>query len=260
MRTALPAAAGFSLRNGTLHGSSPFVYVADTVERAARGPSGAVLILAEPVDLAPGDSTFAANAITGVRRTLVGVDASDAIAAICSAYSVANARLLAENRRRGTLRRLFLGLTTVVVCGDDLFVAHVPPGQLLMCQPGSLFSCPPLASWQSNFQADATYELPNPLGLRTDLQPRIYYSRVTADQLIVAVSSRIAASLSTSPHELSSSRSIDGLLTLVLDSWIRSGRSAGWVAAARAPQAVRAFSRAPRRGNAGASGFGARGR
>jgi hypothetical protein len=232
MRAAQPVGAGFALRDGALLDTSPYLFVADTTERSGRGWSGAVLILAEPVDRAPGDARLAADTIAGVRRTVDGIDASDAIAALCAAFGVANARLLAENRRRGTCRRLFLGLSVVVTCGDDLFIAQVPPGQILIRQPESLFACPALASWQPDFEPEVTYELPNPLGLRAELQPRVFYSRVSPRHLAIAVSSRVAARLGVREHDLVGAGSVADTLALILDSCGRGGVAAGYGAVA----------------------------
>ena len=138
-----------------------------------------------------------------------------------------NRWLLGQNRANAGRRKIFLGLTCVVRCDDDLFIAQVPPGQALIRQDGRLFAFPTLRSWLPSFQPSRTYDLPNPLGLRDQTEPQVYYSRVEAGDLMAVTSSSIAARLKPLEDEIRDAAGVDDLIDTVSDCCDRHGVVSG---------------------------------
>ncbi|MEX1158332.1 MAG: hypothetical protein WEC79_05315 [Thermomicrobiales bacterium] len=214
--------ASFCLERGDRRAESPFLYVAGT-EDASRGQARLELALVEPVERAPGDAEAARMVIDGVRTAIDGCDPDDALERLHAAYSNLSRWLLGQNRANGNRRKIFLGLTCLVRCGDDLFVAQVPPGQALIRQDGRLFAFPKLRSWSPAFQPSRTYDLPNPLGLRELTAPQAHYSRIERGDLLAVVSSSIASRLEPLEEELLDAAGIEDVIDTLADASARLG-------------------------------------
>jgi hypothetical protein len=213
--------AVYCLRNGLGHAESPFLKVAEV--SCLPGAPALLLALAEPVEHALGDEDVAAAVIAGIRRWIETAGEDDLIPALHAAYSEANARLLAANRTRGGRRRILLGLTCVVGCGADVLVVQVPPGQLLVRQDESLHAFPPLVSWSPVYQPSQTLDLPNPLGLRSPIEPRLYYTRVEPGDLMMVASSSMARLLTPVEEELRDAAGVDDAIDTLADVCDRHG-------------------------------------
>jgi hypothetical protein len=226
----------FALHDGYPIEDSPFVYLASADEMCAPGWSGALLLLVEPLEPAPGATEAAAEVIATMCAALAGVPADDAIARLADAYQAANVLLYRENIQRPPRRRIYLGVTTVVLCGPDLFVAQTPPGQLLVRQDDALYAFPSLASWQPDFQPSRTYDLPNPLGLRFQVEPDVYYSQAAPGDLLLALSSKLARAVASLEEEFRLSQGPDDALASIVATCERQFVATGHGAVALVPR------------------------
>lgn len=216
----------YCLDRGEERAESPFLFV---------GGAGAgigsrarlVLALADPVERAAGDGAAARTIVEELRDAIDGREPDEVLGALHAAFAGMSRWLLGENRANGGRRKIFLGLTCIVRCGDDLFIAQVPPGQALIRQDNALFAFPPLRSWLPNFQPSRTYELPNPLGLREATEPQVYYSRVAPGDLLAVVSSSIAARLEPLADELRDAAGREDVIDTVADLCARHGVVSG---------------------------------
>jgi hypothetical protein len=212
----------FCLDRGEERDGSPFLYVAD--DDGPRDESARLLLaLVEPVERAGGDALAAQVVIDDLRAAIDGRDPDDVIGTLHIAFASLSRWLLHENRLNSGRRKIFLGLTCLVSCGDDLFIAQVPPGQALIRQDGQLFAFPWLRSWSPTFQPSRTYELPNPLGLREGTEPQVYYSRVESGDLLAVVSSSIAARLEPLTDEIRDAGGVADVVDTVADLCDRHG-------------------------------------
>ena len=216
----------FCLDNRVAREESPFLYVASETSCASER-ARVLLALAEPVERTPGDAMVAKAVIEGFREELDGCDPDAVIGALQTVFAGLSRWLLAQNRANGGRRKIFLGLTCVVGCGDDLFIAQVPPGQALIRQDGRLYAFPRLRSWLPTFQPSQTYELPNPLGLREVTEPHVYYSRIVPGDLLAAVSSPIAARLEPMEDEIRDAAGVEDIVDTVSDLCDRHGVFSG---------------------------------
>lgn len=212
----------FCLERGKGREGSPFLYVAGSGDDGG-GRARLELALAEPVERAPGDVEAARAVIRAVSGAIDGCEPDELLGALHTAFSDASGWLLGENRANGNWRKVFLGLTCVVRCCDDLFIAQVPPGQALIRQDGSLFAFPTLRSWSPAFQPSRTYDLPNPLGLREVTAPQAHYSRIERGDLLAVVSSSIAARLEPLEEELRDAAGVDDVVDTLADACARHG-------------------------------------
>ncbi len=216
----------FCLDRGDEREESPFLYVEN--ETCRRGERARVLLaLADPVERAPGDVSAAREIIEGLCVEIDGCEPEDVIGALHTAFAGLSRWLLSQNRANGGRRKIFLGLTCVVGCGDDLFIAQVPPGQALIRQDGRLFAFPRLRSWLPTFQPSQTYELPNPLGLREVTEPQVYYSRVVPGDLLAVISSSLAARLEPMEDEIRDAAGAEDVIDTLSDLCDRHGLMSG---------------------------------
>jgi hypothetical protein len=218
--------AVFCLERGEEREESPFLFVGNEARRV-RERARVLLALAEPVERASGDAVAARAIIDGLCGEIDGRDPEEVIGALHTAYAGLSRWLLGQNRANAGGRKIFLGLTCMVGCGDDLFIAQVPPGQALIRQDGRLYAFPRLRSWLPTFQPSRTYELPNPLGLREVTEPQVYYSRVVPGDLLAVVSSSIAARLEPMEDEIRDAAGVADALDTVSDLCDRHGLVSG---------------------------------
>jgi len=216
----------YCLDRGEERDESPFLYVADD-DDGVSDRARVLLALVDPVERAAGDTAAAVQVIETLRNAIDGLDPDDVIGALHGVYGRLSRWLLHENRVNAGRRKIFLGLTCVVGCGDDLFIAQVPPGQALIRQDGQLYAFPRLRSWSPTFQPSRTYELPNPLGLRELTEPQVYYTRVEDGDLLTLTSSSIAARLEPLSDELRDAGGVDDIVETVSDLCLRHGVFSG---------------------------------
>lgn len=216
----------FCLDRGVEGEASPFLFVGDEPGRMGTR-ARVVLALVEPVERAAGDGAAARVAIDELREAVEGREPDEVIGALHGAFAGLSRWLLSENRLHRERRRVFLGLTCLVRCGDDLFLAQVPPGQALIRQDNALFAFPKLRSWLPTFQPSRTYELPNPLGLREITEPQVYYSRGERGDLLGVASSSIAGRLEPLADEIRDAAGVEDAIETVADLCRRHGVVSG---------------------------------
>jgi len=225
----------FAVRAGNVGQYSPFVHVALPGALDNDTWSGVLIALAEPVDAAPDDAAIAAELIDTFAVALIGVEADNAITLLQQAFENANTWLRDQNAARGSRRKVVLGLSCLLLIGDDLFVAQVPPGQIMIRQDAELFAFPALESWSTTFQPDHTYELPNPLGLRSRTEPQIFYTRTEPGDQVFALSSSVAKGVLSVQDALCQASSLEQTERLLLDIAVGLGVESGYGAVMEIP-------------------------
>ena len=187
------AGGGFVIDQNGLSDGSPFVYSsADAI--ASPGPYP-LLIVADVVDAVPGAEQVAGDIVRGMAMVLRHASVDDPRQALLNAFTTANERVLAENSGLSGMRRLYLGLTCVVVRGNELYVAQCAPSQLLVWQDGQQFALPDLSTWSARDVTGTFASFSFPLGFQREVQPRISYSRCAPGDVISAVSWQLAQHL-----------------------------------------------------------------
>jgi hypothetical protein len=235
-RQMQPIGARFAVRAGNVGQYSPFVHVALPEELGDDAWSGVLIALAEPVEDAPDAAALASEVVESVVIAMLGADADNAIPLLQQAFANANTWLYAENAKRGMQRKVALGLSCLLLIGDDLFVAQLPPGQVLIRQDAELFAFPPLESWSPSFQPDRTYELPNPLGLRAQTEPQIFYTRAERGDQVFALSSSVARHIPNVQEALCSAGILDETVDVLLSVARGLGVASGYGAVVEIPQ------------------------
>ena len=216
----------FCLDRGEERAESPFLFIGDAGSGIG-GRARLLLALADPVERAVGDGAAARTVINALCDAVEGRDADEVLGALHAAFAETSRWLLGENRANAGRRKIFLGLTCVVRCEHDLFVAQVPPGQALIRQDSRLYAFPKLRSWLPTFQPSRTYDLPNPLGLRAATEPQVHYSRVAEGDLLAVVSSSIAARLEPLQEEIGDAAGVEDVVDTLADLCERHGVVSG---------------------------------
>lgn len=156
-----------------------------------------LLLVADPVEPAPGTSDVAHDILTGMTVYLRHTLERGIREALISGFKMANERVYAENRSRHGMRRIYLGLSCVVLDGDELYVAQTSPSQVLVWQDGVAHAIPSLSTWSADEITETFSDLSYPLGFRETIEPRIAYSRCAPGDVIAVVSWPLAKQLGT---------------------------------------------------------------
>lgn len=183
-------AVAFGLAGGTPHDTDGLLHV-----DSEPGPDGRRLLLAvEPLEPGRRAREVAAVALAAVRTAVAEAGAQSPAAALRRAFAVANAAVRDENRRPGTAagaRKVYVGVTAVVLDGRDLTIAQVPPSQLLVVQERQLYAFPSLASWRPDYVPESERPGPEPLGYADDVRPDFFRSVAAGGDLLALCSSMI---------------------------------------------------------------------
>ncbi len=200
------SAGGVFVLDGHTTGDCSDFAVARPIRKfsGAQSSRGMLLVVAEPLDRAPGDSCTAAAVTALVCDSFPQTTSADLIDQLCQKFSDANDLVLAANRKRGLSRPLYLGLTVVVAYRRSLIVAQTPPAQVILRDRRGLSCWPSLSSWSTGTLKDAAVPLDGfPLGLTKELCPRIITRQLPDRYEVVAISSSVATALATTgSHEL----------------------------------------------------------
>lgn len=182
MSRASVDAAGFAFADGLAIDPSGVVHIVAAPDRHGR----ILLACVEPLDASPRAAELAARALHALRDTFHAT-AGPSVEALRTAFAVANASVVAENRAGVTgrrERRICVGATAVAIAGREIVVAQVPPSQAVLVQDGQVYGFPDVASWRGDFTLDGPGAETYPLGFAEDCLPRLYYSEAAVGDLI----------------------------------------------------------------------------
>jgi hypothetical protein len=202
----------FAVDQHGLRDDSPFVAAANGVLTSS-GPLP-LLLVADPVEPAPGTSDVAHDIVTGMAVYLRHTMERGIREALVAAFKTANERVYFENRSRHGRRRIYLGLSCVVLDGDELYVAQTSPSQVLVWQDGVAHAIPSLSTWSADEITETFSDLSYPLGFREKIEPRMAYSRCAPGDVIAVVSWPLAKHLGTFAN-LNGVRSAGDFIALV---------------------------------------------
>ncbi|HUG15174.1 MAG TPA: hypothetical protein VMM78_09160, partial [Thermomicrobiales bacterium] len=209
MRRVRASGARFALRGGFPVVDTPFAYLCPEIDLGGELPRGVLLALAEPVEPVR-DAESAAEAVTSsLVKACAGVLPHAAEPALLNAMQSANSRLWQINAELPFSRRILLGMTVVVVSGDDMVIAQAPPGQLWIRQDQALFRLPRTD--------DGIQNVARPLGMAARLEPSVYYTRFSVGDVVIALSSTLARRVGSRQVRLLTSGSVVSALEWLLD-------------------------------------------
>ncbi|MDI3339135.1 MAG: hypothetical protein QJR03_01245 [Sphaerobacter sp.] len=183
---------------GRLTADSPFLSVAPADDLGVRGTRHVFAIL-EPVDDVPGVEVAAREVLDLMHDELARRGGQSPTAAILGAVEAANAWLCTANVDRPLAHRLRFGLTLILARDDDLYLAQVPPSQVLIGQEGELYAFPGLETWRGRRRLA---EEAQPLGLFPEIEPELYHTRIERGDLITLVSTSLARVIDLAPQEV----------------------------------------------------------
>jgi hypothetical protein len=193
MPTIHTTGCDFALDLAGLHYESPFVLTAGALTTS--GEALPLLLVADPVEHVPGAAECAQDLLRGMAVYLRHTLGHNPLEAITTAFNVANEAILAGNRERAGQKRLYLGLSCVLLRGDEIFIAQCAPSQVLVWQDGHLHALPSLSTWSALEVTGTFSDLSYPLGFRSSVQPHVFYSRSAPGDFIAAISWPLARRL-----------------------------------------------------------------
>ena len=181
------AAAEVVVEAGHFTDDSPFLSLDPADDLGSRGTRH-VYAVVEPVAASADAALIAPELLDRLRDELVERASQSASAALLGAIQALNAWLYDVNLDRPPSQRLLFGLTCVSSRDDELFIAQVPPSQILIGQEGEVYAFPDLDA-----PAEPGAGLPpEPLGRAPDIEPELYRTRVERGDLIVLCSTSVA--------------------------------------------------------------------
>ena len=199
-----PAAVAFALAAGEPVDVGGALHV-DPVPRRGSGRRR-LLVAVEPVEPGRRGAEVAAAALAALREGFAAAAAEPVPVALARAFAAANAAVREENRLHPgdeRCRRVLVGATAVVVQGNAVTLAQVPPGQALVLQEGWLYAFPELASWRPDYLGTEDPAgppvPPEPLGAGSRVAPLLYRTVAAPRDLVLLCCGGVARCLAADP-------------------------------------------------------------
>ncbi|HEX5501474.1 MAG TPA: hypothetical protein VFW96_02555 [Thermomicrobiales bacterium] len=187
------AHAQFALHGGQRLEECPQLLLDEVVD-APGGARDYLSIICEPMELRLHALRAGAGVLAAIRDAYLESDRADPVAALAAAVDAANDVLYTRNRAGAPEKRVFLGVTCLVVRDHDLIVCQVPPTQVVIAQNGTPIALPELASWHEYYQP-REQDGPYGLGLHAEALPLLYRAALEPGDLLTLCSSNLAALL-----------------------------------------------------------------
>ena len=183
-------------------GLDAYVYV-PTPGNALPTGIAPILVIAEPVDFAPGHRLLVQGVIGELVDGLAaGEPGADPSLLLSRLFIQANERLLAANQSSPE-RPLHLGLSCVVRSGRELAVVQAAPTQVIVRHEGVVEELPSLAGWTARDLPESAVLTPcGPLGVRRVFEPALSFVPAGPGTLVLGLASTLAASLAEQSGDL----------------------------------------------------------
>lgn len=135
---------------------------------------GQLFVLCEPVGPVE-RSEHACQVVTkAIRQTFYECEATSAASALRLAIIAANKALYQDNMRCAPAQRITVGVTALVLLGNDLFIAQIQPTQLFLRCGGKLRAIPTHPSWDHAQVNVAQVALTSSLGASLFVEPEFF--------------------------------------------------------------------------------------
>ena len=193
MGRASVAAAGFAVAEGLAAETTGIVHVTPVPDRDGR----VLLVCVEPLERCARGWELAEVALRALREAFADTPGPCADA-LLTAFAVANAAVMAENRPLATgrwQRRIGVGATAIALADREITVAQAAPSQAILVQDGHVYAFPDVASWRSDYILRAAPGETLPLGFAEDETPRLYISQAAPGDVIALCSTSVGRAL-----------------------------------------------------------------
>lgn len=111
------------------------------------------------------------------------------------ALLAANQALYQQNFGAPAPKRAHVGVTCVVVKGEDLYIAQLRPAQAYLLAEGTLRALPASGAWRQRPEQSAAYFQPNALGNSLTLEPEFFRAVLRPGDGLLLVTSNLAGVL-----------------------------------------------------------------
>lgn len=124
-----------------------------------------------------------------IRKTFYDDRSLSVTSSLREAIRVANRALYQHNVNLPAARRVYMGVTCVVLKDRDIFVAQVAPTQMYLCVGERLRVLPEQATWLSPHVSVESFFKAYALGSSLTVEPELYRNPARADDTVVVCSS-----------------------------------------------------------------------
>lgn len=135
---------------------------------------GQLFVLCEPVGPVERNEHACQVVTKAIRQTFYECEATSAASALRLAIIAANKALYQDNMRCAPAQRITVGITALVLLGNDLFIAQIQPTQLFLRCGGKLRAIPTHPSWDPAQVNVAQVALTDPLGASLFVEPEFF--------------------------------------------------------------------------------------
>jgi hypothetical protein len=205
------------LMDGNPTATSPYLYIAPDGGSSIRSGVLPLAILIEPCAAWHGTARYAAQLVNTAYRCMVTMHAANVPAQLQALFEQLNTegRLCTQARRapRSGAQPPGFGIACLALAGSDLFIAQLPPGQLLIRQGAHVYAFPPGIDDRDAVTASDAQD-PEPLGRNSQPTPRLLHTRIAAGDVIMLASSTMLRAVPRATRELSL-ESLDATLTVI---------------------------------------------
>ncbi|ACL25534.1 conserved hypothetical protein [Chloroflexus aggregans DSM 9485] len=135
---------------------------------------GQLFVLCEPVGPLERNEHACQIVTKAIRQTFYEGEATSAASALRLAIIAANKALYQDNMRCAPAQRVTVGVTALVLLGNDLFIAQIQPTQLFLRCGGKLRAIPTHPSWDPAQVNVAQVALTGSLGASLFVEPEFF--------------------------------------------------------------------------------------
>ncbi|MBC8160720.1 MAG: hypothetical protein H7Z42_05820 [Roseiflexaceae bacterium] len=186
----------FAVVGGQRQQASPLVLAAEPAAVfSPEARKGQLYILAEAAHESLREREACQLIVRTIRAQFYGDSSYSVTSALNKAVAKANAVLYGQNFSAAQQKRVFVGVTCVVVKEQSIYVAQVQPAQAYLRAEGKLRALPPSASWGGGADASLTSMKPNALGASLTIEPTFYRATLKPGDALIVVASALAPHL-----------------------------------------------------------------
>ena len=186
----------FAIANGQLQQASDLMLAVEPASAlAAEARKGRLYIVAEPAHASLRERDACVAAIRTLRKVFYDDSSYSVTSALRKAIVKANDVLYQQNFNRAAQKRVYVGVTCVVIKEQRVYIAQVQPAQAYLLAEGKLRSLPPNPSWGGSLDVARAEPKPNALGASLTIEPTFYQSSLRGGDALLVCSSPFVAHL-----------------------------------------------------------------
>lgn len=186
----------FVIVGGQRHPASDLVLAVQvTAPFTVEARKGQLYILAEAAHESLRERDACQLIVRTIRKAFYDDGSYSVTSALNKAIERANAVLYQQNFNMAEQKRVFVGVTCVVVKEQSVYIAQIQPAQAYLRAEGQLRALPPNSAWSGGVDAALSVLRPNALGASLTVEPTFYRATLKPGDALIVTTSALAPHL-----------------------------------------------------------------